>query len=126
MNDLQLIAFIVLALLAVLIIIFCICSTRELNENEEANEENILLEIPEEHIYTRDESEEKTEELITMKPKVYYTEETITRPVLIKLLNEHGITGVSRLKKSELINKMLEANIAFPEVVDEQNQSNLE
>ena len=85
------------------------------DEKEEDTPE--LLEVPEEHIYNIDEKE---------NAKECYTDETITRSILIKLLNDNGISGISKLKKSELLERVHEMHIPFPEVTDEQNQSKSE
>lgn len=45
-----------------------------------------------------------------------YTDETVTRDILITVLRENGITGIIKLKKAALLAKFHELNLEFPEV----------
>lgn len=83
----------------------CDCDCHEKNKDEEVQTEEHYEQL------TFDIFVEENGDVIK-----FYDDDTITRAVLIAELRNAGITGISRMKRTELLAKFHEMNLKFPEM----------
>lgn len=72
------------------------------------------------HCHPEDKAEEAADSVIDEDnvPELRYDEVSATRPILIDMLKQAGVTGISRLKKQELVDKVKELGLEYPVIID--------
>ena len=86
----------------------------EENQKLEKKCEHVTENIP--HCHFEGKAKAEADTMINENEKIEsrYNEHNVTRIILIKMLNDSGVKGVSKLKKEDLLIKVKESNLEYP------------